>query len=362
VSIKQEKLQKDPREEQINNQWYKFQNDYSNILQDKVDGKLSPESKRGQIADKLIENTKRFAPLDIGYDSYDNRVVLPYTSKSGKILAFTKRRLNEQDLPKWKHSSSANSLIAECGDIFNLQASGEIRKSGEIILAEGPGSAIAFMKPEVNMKNVIGVCGTHNVHKIWEYILPVPNITFAFDGDESGSRGIANGLLELSKLGFDLRHVFSINMPDGMDPWDVYSRSSQELIDLYSVKTSAIYRVAKFDKAHSYLSDIYNAFPEYQKAFFIKEVSIAKSMSINAAISWIQSPVLDEEEKKIDPTEEINISEKYYCICITTGKEIPDTDKHGRKIVIPQRLLSIKPDKAIKILRLRYGISQTGSN
>ena len=179
----------------------------------------------------LLEMSRRFFPLECGYDIRENRIVLPLTSKIGTIMGFTKRRLNEEDQAKWKHSSMQGSLIGQVHNIFNLHnANKEIDEQGFSYFVEGPGDVASMIR--AGFKNTIAVCGTSNFSdKVMEILEPNNNFVFVMDGDKAGDKANKNNVLTIAKYKpLNLERSFIVSIPDGKDPGDMNSEELQEAI------------------------------------------------------------------------------------------------------------------------------------
>ena len=291
-----------------------------------------------------------FFPQEIGYDARDRYVVLPLTSKTGMILGFTKRRvdeLHEQDpvtgkwkdirpgfpASKWKHSAIKDSLIAQCHNLYNLHMAGnEIRKSKKAVVCEGPKDAIAFVR--IDIRYTVGVCGTSNSNNIWDLLLPVEDIYLAMDGDGAGIGTMVKNIIYLT-VRHDITHVFALVFPHGKDPYDVLKDMGEEgLRKIYSNPVPAL----EFAVEHGALEDIaeiYKITPEYNKIAVLRAVCKVKNFSLAEAESWLFSrpELLKSVEGELD--------EKSKLLAIVRG-ELDNP--------------SILPDKAKRILKMKYGV------
>ena len=84
-------------------------------------------------------------------------------------MGFTKRRLNEEDQAKWKHSSMQSSLIGQVHNIFNLHnANKEIDEQGFSYFVEGPGDVASMIR--AGLKIQLQYVG-HLIFqiKLWKY-------------------------------------------------------------------------------------------------------------------------------------------------------------------------------------------------
>lgn len=297
-----------------------------------------------QEAPKEIQALKRdYFPQEIGYDPKLNYIVLALTSKTGSILGFTKRRVNDsiefddngEKRPKWKHSSLKNSLIAQCHNVFNLYtASPEIRKKKFVIVTEGPKDVIAYQR--IGLNNSICVCGTSNSSNIWEMILPVKEIVLSMDLDKAGIEATIKTLLFLSPI-FDIQNIFSVILPEGSDPYDVITNESQEkLKEYFENKIPAVEFLIKYGTVDD-VRDLYNSTADYNKVYVLKSVCKVKGFSLKETESWLFNTL-----GSLNNSKDNKLSEKDKLLAIVNCEDI--------------NVPLIPIEKAKRILKLKYGI------
>lgn len=272
-------------------------------------------------SDKIKEGAAIFFPLEVGYDSKNNYYVFRYTSKANSTLGFTKRRAFELEkpedksiYPKWVHSTTKNSNISQCANIYNLgMATKHIRKSKKVYMVEGPKDCIPFILS--NMKNVIAVSSAHGkLLSLFEIIPDVDNVVLSMDGDEAGKKG------EIAITGFlaqkmSLENVFWMNYGD-FDPYDYYKKYSklpeeEPILSLYN---------------DSELVYLYQASSDYNKDIIVRYFSNKKSMSYTEASSFFN----------MDPNKKENVRKK-------KEDEL-------------ERLSKSNDEEALKKMKLKYGI------
>lgn len=207
---------------------------------------------------------KDLFPFQVGYDTSTNYIVLPFTSKTGSVLGFTKRRVDypqEREGTKWIHSSIKKSLIEHCSNIFNLHdAHIEISKKRHVYSVEGPKDVAAVRR--IGIKNVIAVCGTSNFNdKILGILGPIRSIDFCYDGDEAGRIAMARNIAIIAELNPALAlNSRVIPLPEGEDPasidpkvlkerflspvngieWIVKNRPEEDIVSLVEKSSSSI--------------------------------------------------------------------------------------------------------------------------
>lgn len=325
INISNVQYSTNPLVKKLADEWNKYVNDFNNI-----------PSNAKATREELDKLAREFYPQEIGYDADINYIVVPYTSKSGKILGFTKRRVDDtSDVPKWKHSLANNSLISECHNVFNLGlASQPIARLKDVILVEGPKDVIGYRKNKI--ENVLAVSGTNNVNKIWDVVLPVKGeIIISFDGDAAGVEGSISAILSLVSNKFDIKDIECVVLPDGEDPFSVY----KDIEKYYNDRISALeFYVRNAEPEELY--ELYNELQEYRKSLLVKTICSEKNMSANEAILWISSSSEQSNVKE----DKSKMTEKDILLAIVNGDDIP------------KDATFVDPDKAKAILSMKYGI------
>ena len=346
--------------------------DVSNIRM-KFDGRVGELKKEwayylscmDNAPDEAREFIRDFFPQEVGYDKKEMYVVLPLTSKTGTVLGFTKRRVDKLhekagfmhedektgkmkfNNPKWKHSNLKDSLIGQCHNVFNLaNATPEIRKTGKVIVNEGPKDVIAWQR--CGMKFAVGVCGTTNSNNIWDVILPVTDIYLSMDGDNAGIVTVISDVLYLVTK-HDISHIHTLQFPDGMDPYDVISDPSmgiEKLKDIYEHPMSAIDFLCIHGRPDE-IVELYEKVPEYSKIKVMTGICKNKHFTPSEAESWIDSirskgtaAYKNQSNASSNVIPNSALSERDQLIQIIRG------NGDG----------SMLPDKAARILKMKYGV------
>jgi hypothetical protein len=327
-----------------------------------LDGKVSQLKREWDSYTYAMQNApveaqqlkRMFFPHEIGYDADIRYVVLPLTSKTGTILGFTKRRVDElheknpstgkwNDIrpgvpaSKWKHSSIKDSLISQCHNLFNLHgAANQIRMHKRVVVCEGPKDSIAYQRAGIMFS--VGVCGTSNSNNIWDILLPVDSIYLSHDGDLVGIGTVIKNVIFLTAR-HDVNNIFALIFPEGQDPYDVVTGENgvERLLDIYNHPVSAL----DFSVTHGTLNDVvelYEATPEYNKVSVMRSICKCKCFSLAEAESWLASAKIANDRSKAEES----MDEKSTLMAIVNGEYVDS---------------SIKVDKAKKILRMKYGIN-----
>lgn len=252
-------------------------------------------------APREIQELKReYFPIDVGYDKDINYIVLPYTSKANQVLGFTKRVIGPTSdfRPKWKHSSGKEGLQEEIHNIFNLgNAIGEIGRTKQIIVTEGPKDVIAYLRQGIN--NVICVSGTSNATNIWDEFPVLDEIVLSFDNDKAGHHATIQSVIDLSKR-YDFDKIKIVMLPEGQDPYDI---DGNLLKELYDQRVSALDFVIEHSDPTDF-NTLYNTTMMHNKFKVMAAGSRIKNMNHNELESWMRSEEKQIRRPKQDPEKE----------------------------------------------------------
>ncbi len=174
--------------------------------------------KAGFAEPLLIEAGLLIKPDDGGasYDRFRGRVMFPITDRRGRVIAFGGRVMGD-GTPKYLNSPET-PLFHKGRVLFGLAQGAEaIRKSGEVIVAEGYMDVIALA--QAGVAEAVAPLGTalteEQILLLWR-VAPEPIL--CFDGDAAGERAAARAAeraLPLLKPGCSLRFAL---LPPGEDP------------------------------------------------------------------------------------------------------------------------------------------------
>ena len=161
----------------------------------------------------ISSNEKQF------YDKFRNRVMFPVLDKSGKVIAFSGRAINNVDMPKYMNSPET-PLYHKSDVLFNyFFAKKAIYDKKNAILVEGNLDAISL---SVNgIENVVAPMGTaiteQQIRELWKI---TDEIIVCLDGDQAGQKAAKRvGMLVLSIL-IASKSLRFIRLPDNLDPDD----------------------------------------------------------------------------------------------------------------------------------------------
>ena len=153
------------------------------------------------------------------YDKFRNRIMFPVLDKLGKVIAFTGRVINKDDMPKYMNSPET-LIYHKSNVLFNyFFAKNSIYESKSAFLVEGNLDALSM---SINgIENVVAPMGTaitiEQIEELWKI---TDNIIVCLDGDNAGQKAslrVANLVLPILKPN---KNISFISLPKGLDPDD----------------------------------------------------------------------------------------------------------------------------------------------
>lgn len=185
---------------------------------------------------------------------FAGRVIFPYYSLSGKVVAFGGRILQRVDHAFKKYVNSPESMIYHKGDLLYgiFQAKNDITKRDKCYIVEGNVDVLSMA--QAGLGNTVASAGTaltaNQIHMIRRF---TKNVVLMYDGDEAGIRA---SLRTIDLLLLEGMNVKLLILPEGEDPdsfcrknsgSDVKSYFEQHEIDFIVFKTQMLLREAGND-------------------------------------------------------------------------------------------------------------------
>jgi len=191
------------------------------------------------------------------YDRFRDRVMFPIFSARGAVIGFGGRVMKAEDTPKYLNSPET-PLFHKGRVLFGLaQAAEAIRKSGEVIVAEGYMDVIALFQHGV--AQAVATLGTATTPDHAELLFRnAPDVYFCFDGDRAGRSAAWKALESVLPRMKDGRQAFFLFLPDGEDPdslvrqegvagFDARLRDATPLSEFFYASLSADVNLASLD-------------------------------------------------------------------------------------------------------------------
>lgn len=166
---------------------------------------------------------KRNEQKNSHYDIFRSRLIFPIFNNWGNIIGFGGRVLDES-LPKYLNTAETD-LFAKRRNLYGLyQAREHIRQANEAILVEGYMDCIKLHQADI--KNTVASLGTAFTADQANLLLKyTENVLILYDGDEAGQRETLKAIEALSGRG---ANIFTVSLPDRMDPDDFITRFGKE--------------------------------------------------------------------------------------------------------------------------------------
>ena len=205
------------------------------------DRKLSPETikefgiglsldKRDELTNLLISKGHSLEELNdidlsnTNHDTFINRIMFPLHNANGKVIGFSGRIYNGEDLNKYQNTKET-VIFKKRENLFNYhRAKEDIRKSKSVIVMEGFMAVIRAHT--VGIKNCIATMGTALAPEQLALIKKLSNnIYLCYDGDNAGKTATLKNGEEFLKAGINTR---VISLSDGLDPDDYIIKNGKE--------------------------------------------------------------------------------------------------------------------------------------
>ncbi|MEI6280721.1 MAG: DNA primase [bacterium] len=195
----------------------------------KAKGFTDIEIERAGLAKRSEKGEK-----NIMYDRFRGRIMFPISDSSGRIVAFSGRIFVDDGKSAKYLNSPETPIFSKNAVLYGIdKAKDGIRKNNFSILVEGQMDLI--LSHQAGYKNTVATSGTalsdstiskENVVSNLGLVRRLsPNIVLAFDADKAG----ANATIRAGKIALSLSmDVKVVDMPDGVDPADLISKTSPD--------------------------------------------------------------------------------------------------------------------------------------
>ena len=149
-------------------------------------------------------------------DSFINRIMFPLHNKDGKVIGFSGRIYNRDDLNKYQNTKET-PLFKKRENLFNYHRAKEaIRTDKKVIVMEGFMAVIRAYT--IGVKNCVATMGTALSIEQAEFIRKLSNnIYLCYDGDNAGRKATLTSGEVFTKMNLN---VYVISLSDNLDPDD----------------------------------------------------------------------------------------------------------------------------------------------
>lgn len=199
---------------------------------------LGDKFSEATIADSGLFN---IADNNTVFDAFQNRIMFPLTDDSGRVIAFSGRIWQAEDLDqkgaKYKNSRST-AIFNKSYELYHLnEAKASMKKQQEVYLMEGFMDVIAAYR--AGIENAVASMGTALTRDHVQHLSRfTKKIILSYDGDKAGQAATAKALEELGNFPVQI-----VQIPDNMDPDEFIQKNSLE--DLRTLLTKT--RISKIE-------------------------------------------------------------------------------------------------------------------
>ena len=172
------------------------------------------------------------------YDKFRDRLMFPVLDKKGRVVAFTGRVLDPENMPKYMNSPET-SIYHKSNILFNFYFAREsIYKKNSVLLVEGNLDAISLSINEI--ENAVAPMGTAaTVEQIEDLWRSSDEIIVCFDGDSAGQKAMVR-LMELVLPILKINKLMKfVILPPAEDP-DTYIKNFGKHIFLKLVEEESL--------------------------------------------------------------------------------------------------------------------------
>lgn len=156
------------------------------------------------------------------YDTFRNRLMFPVIDLRGNVIAFSGRRLNEEDRAKYVNSS--DTLVYKKGrEIFGLNLAKKTKQQN-LILCEG--NIDVVMLHQAGFDNAVAALGTALTEEQAQVLSRYTSeILLCYDNDEAGHKAVNKALGIFSRTSVNAK---VITMTGGKDPDEIIKKYGKE--------------------------------------------------------------------------------------------------------------------------------------
>lgn len=158
------------------------------------------------------------------YETFRERIMLPYYNRRGEIIGYTGRALTSSAHAKYLNNN--DTILFNKGSVLwgLYQANRDIRRLDKVYIVEGQFDVLSLYQNGV--KNVIAGSGTSFTETQSKLICGLTNnVTFIYDGDEAGVKAAEKNLPKMVAGGY---HVRCVRLPEGADPDDMAQKLKEK--------------------------------------------------------------------------------------------------------------------------------------
>jgi DNA primase len=266
---------------------------------------------------KLLEEYKKTKNLvEVGGDTlkdlFSRRIIFPIRDYTGRVVGFG-AGATDGSQPKYINSPESE-VFQKRRVLFGLhQSINYLREFREAIVVEGYFDVLRMH--EAGFRNTVAPLGTSLTREQAQLLARfVKRVYLMFDGDSAGQRALRGAIPHILSSGME---VYTVELPEGLDPDDVISRYGKERIKTLlngskELFLSLLEKVIGAEDKTSILRDFtyYASFlqDEVRAYSLLLEMSRLTNIPISVLGSQMQRPVSDSESESkpmLSPPERI---------------------------------------------------------
>ncbi len=157
------------------------------------------------------------------YDAMRHRLIFPIMDRSGRVIAFGGRRIDDEDEPKYLNSPES-MLFSKSATLFGMhQAARAIQSTGTAVVTEGYTDVIACH--QAGLTNAVATLGTALTRgHARELRFLCHDVVLLFDGDEAGQKAADRAIEVFFAEDLDVRLATLSSVTDAKDPDELLKR------------------------------------------------------------------------------------------------------------------------------------------
>jgi DNA primase len=258
------------------------------------------------ISSGLVGRSERSGDL---YDRFRDRLIFPILDRSGRVIAFGGRQLEDEEGPKYLNSPES-MLFSKGRNLYGIcEAKEAVRGRREAVVVEGYMDVI--MCHQSGLDWVVGVLGTAlTEHHARELRRLCESVVLVFDADEAGQRAAGRSIEVLLAEDLEIRVA---RLPGDMDPYDLLVERGREAmasalegaVDFFDYRLQSALGRADRGTVHGRRQVFAEVVPlalatkdPARRDMLVR--SIARELGIGAATVWGYLEKADSEQRRRD--------------------------------------------------------------
>lgn len=252
------------------------------------------KSKKYAVSDMMSLGLVKQNEEGVYYDVFRSRIMFPVHSTDGKVIGFSGRSINKDDIAKYVNSTET-PLFKKGEVIYHyLESKRAAVKQKFVILAEGFFDVIATYKS--GLEAVVATMGTALTNQQADLIKRLTDhVVISYDGDKAGQNATLKAIPVLRKAGLK---ISILSLPEKLDPDEYTKKYGFE-------KYKSLYETNLVDP-YFFGYHMYKKNKDFTKADDITELSKQMTQLLKSAdqavLEMYQRKIFDELKIKVQLT------------------------------------------------------------